>query len=270
MRRNARKNRIALFAAFCLVFSGCALLKPAWHFEVQTRRAAFDRSYAKDGTLLAGVDYELPYLTLEHDALAHSAEPPTEMASARDAFNDEMERYLRELPALRALRTMAADDKTLSERGGFSLQSAYLARLSVESVYQTQRLVSVCLRGEEQTGGAHPTPCAVTWNYDLKGARFLVWGDLTDRPAALREKLTEEVAAQLAASGRAERFFPEWEERLADAQAYFAEDGLHLVFSTYEIAPFSEGTPEFVIAYETLAPYWNAYGRELLKESPAP
>ncbi len=266
MKQNVWGNLTALFTALCLVLSGCALLKPAWHFEVETRRVAFDRSYAKDGTLLAGVDYELPHLKLEHDALAHSNEPPEAMAAARDAFNDEMERYLRELPALGVLRTMAADGKMLSERSGFDFSGAYLAQLSVSNVYRTQRLVSVCVRGEEQTGGAHPTPCAVAWNYDLKTARFLVWGELTDRPDEFREKLAEEIGAQLEASGGSERFFPDWMERLGNAQAFFAENGLHLVFPVYEAAPFSEGTPEFTVPYEGLSPYWNAYGRELLKK----
>ena len=245
-----RGNLIAALTAFCLVLGGCALFKPAWHFETRTQRMAYEQSYANDGTLLAVVDYELPRLTLAHDALAHSDEPPKGMAAARDAFNTEMEGFYARLPALSELRSMAASDKAASEAAGFAFRGAYRSRLSPESVYQTQGLLSVCVRGEEYTGGAHALPFAMVWNFDLTRGEFLVWGDFTDRPEELRAKLEEETGAA----------------DLEDAQVYFAPDGAHIVFSVYQTAPFSEGMPEFAVPYETLAPYWNARGRELLKK----
>ena len=245
-----RGNLIAALAALCLVLGGCALFTPAWHFETEIRRVTYEQSYANDGTPLAVVDYELPRLTLAHDALAHSAEPPEEMAAARDTFNDAMERFSAGLPTIGELRAMAASGKTLTERAGFAFRGAYLCRVSPESFYQTQRLLSVCARGEEYTGGAHTLPFAVVWNYDLERGEFLLWGDFTDRPDDLRAKLIEETGAA----------------DLEGAQVYFAGDGAHIVFSVYQIAPFSEGTPEFIVSYETLAPYWNARGRELLKK----
>ena len=244
-----RGNLIAALTALCLVLGGCALFKPAWHFETETRRMAYEQSYANDGTLLALVDYELPRLTLDHDSLAHSDEPPEAMAAVRDAFNAGMEGFYAGLPTVSELRAMAADDKRLSEAAGFALRGAYFCRLSPESVYQTQGLLSVCARGEEYAGGAHALPFAVAWNFDLSRGEFFVWGDLTDRPDDLRAKLMEE-------AGVAD---------LEGAQVYFAGDGAHIVFSVYQIAPFSEGMPEFTVPYETLAPYWNARGRTLLQ-----
>lgn len=244
-----RRNLIAALAALCLVLGGCALFQPAWYFETETRRMTYEQSYAKDGTPLAIVDYELPRLRLEHDALEHSDEPPEEMAKARDAFNAEMERFYAELPTLSELRSMAADDKALSEAAGFASRGAYLCRVSPESIYQTRRLLSVCARGEEYTGGAHALPFAVVWNFDLERGEFLAWGDLTDRPEELGAKLAE-------AAGVAE---------LEGAQVYFTGDGLHITFPVYQIAPFSEGMSEFTVPYETLAPYWNARGREIMK-----
>lgn len=211
---------------------------------------AYEQSCANDGTALAVVDYELPRLTLAHDALAHSDEPPEEMAAARDAFNAEMERFYAGLPTLSELRAAAAADKAISEAAGFTLRGAYRSRLSPESVYQTRRLLSVCARGGEYTGGAHALPFAVAWNFDLERGEFLAWGDFTDRPDELYAKLTEE-------TGVAD---------LEGAQVYFAADGAHIIFPVYRIAPFSEGMPEFTVPYETLAPYWSARGRELLKK----
>ena len=244
-----RENLMAALAALCLALGGCAFFAPAWHFETETRRMAYEQSYANDGSLLAVVDYELPRLTLAHDALAHSDEPPEEMAAARDAFNAGMERFYVGLPALSELRVMAADDKAISEATGFTLRGAYFSRLSPESVYRTRRLLSVCARGEEYTGGAHATPFAVVWNFDLERGEFLVWSDFTDQADVLRAKLAEEAGAA----------------DLEGAQVYFAGDGAHIVFSVYQIAPFSEGTPEFTVPYKTLAPYWNARGLELLQ-----
>lgn len=248
--RELAKPIAALLAALCLFLGGCAFFQPAWRFETQTRRMAYEQSYANNGTLLAFVDYELPRLTLEHDALAHSDEPPEEMAASRDAFNAEMDRFYAGLPAVGGLRAMAASDRAASEAAGFAFRGAYLCRVSPESVYRTQRLLSVCARGEEYTGGAHALPFAKVWNFDLERGEFLVWGDLTDRPDELRAKLAE-------AAGVAD---------LEGAQVYFTGDGAHIVFSVYQIAPFSEGMPEFTVPYEALAPYWNARGRELLKK----
>lgn len=233
-----------------MMLGGCAFFTPAWHFETEIRRIAYEQGYAKDGTPLAVVDYELPRLTLAHDALAHSAEPPEEMAAARDAFNAEMERFSAQLPTVSELRSMAADDRAVSEAAGLMFRGEYLCRLSPESLYRTQRLLSVCVRGEEYAGGAHALPFAVAWNFDLARGEFLAWGDFTDQPDELRAKLVEE-------AGGAD---------LEGAQVYFAEDGAHIVFSVYQIAPFSEEMPEFTVPYETLAPYWNARGRELLKK----
>ena len=244
-----RGKLIAALTALCLILAGCALFSPAWHFEAEIRRMTYEQSYANDGTLLAVVDYELPRLTLAHDALAHSDEPPEEMAAVRDAFNAEMERFYGGLPALAELRAMAAYAKAVSETG-FALHGAYLSRLSPESVYRTRRLLSVCARGEEYTGGAHALPFAVVWNFDLTRGEFLVWGDFTDRPEDLRAKLMEETGAA----------------DLEGAQVYFTEDGAHVLFPVYQIAPFSAGMPEFTVPYETLAPYWNALGRELLQK----
>lgn len=272
--KQGRKNRISalavlivLLAAACAAVSGCALLKPAWRFEVKTKRMAYEQTHAKDGTLLATVDVKLPQLVITHDALAHSAEPPAAMTTARDVFNAEMERFHDGIPALSKLRTAASDDRSAAEKGGFAFREGYRVRLRPESVYQTRYLLSVCVRGEEYTGGAHPMPCAAVWNFDLEGGRFLTLGDMTDRVDDLRALLAKEIAEQIGTSGDASHYFADYAARtetLEGAQLYFAEDGLHVLFSVYQIAPFSEGEPEFVVSYAALKPYWNAYGRELL------
>lgn len=266
---NHRAARLLLLLAACALLAGCALLKPAWHFETETRRAVRDETSASDGTTLAEINVKLLYLTLEHDGLAHSAEPPAAMTRARDAFNDEMDRFAAELPTLRELRNAAASEKTLSEAGGFAFPGSYTVELKPESVYLTQRLLSVRVGGEADTGGAHPLPCATVWNFDLESGRFFAWSELTDRPDELRARLAEEIAAQLEASGAAERYFPDAAARIASlegAQVYFAEDGVRVAFSVYQIAPFSEGAPEFTVPYEALDACWNKRGREVLKK----
>ncbi len=266
---NNCKMPFSLLLVLCFALAGCALLKPAWHFETETRRTARDEAFASDGTLLAEINVKLPYLTIEHDGLAHSAEPPAAMTGACDAFNAEMDRFAEELPPLRELRSAAASEKSLLEADGFVLPGAYSVEMRPESVYLTQRLLSVRVGGEAYAGGAHPLPCAAAWNYDLQDARFFAWSELTDRPDELRARLAEEIVAQLKASGKAERCFSDYAARIASlegAQVYFAEEGVRVAFSTYQIAPFSEGTPEFTVSYEALDGCWNKHGREVLKK----
>lgn len=268
-RRNDSVLPLCALLFLCALLASCALLRPAWHYELETRRAARDTAFANDGTELAEIDVKLPYLTVEHDGLPHSKEPPEDMTRVRDAFNAEMDRFAAALPTLRALRASAADERAVTERAGFAFPGGYSVRLEPESVYLTQRLVSVRVGGEAYTGGAHPLPCAAAWNYDLENGRFFAWSELTDRPDELRERLAGEIDAQLAASGAKERYFADLAARvrsLEGAQVYFAEDGVRVAFSAYQLAPFSEGAPEFTVSYEALAPYWNARGQKMLKK----
>ncbi len=252
--------------ALCALLSGCAARRVEWRFAVETARAARDEAYARDGTLLASVDYELPRLALAGENAAPGAAPPEELAAVRDTFNAEMERFFEGLPTLRELRVAAADDRELLRRVGADSFSGYESRLAVAETWRTERLVSVCVRGAERTGGVHTIPYAAAWSFDLRDGRFLMWSDLTDRPDALRRALANEILAQIGTP--AEAYYPDYADdvrALEGACVWFGGDGVRVAFSAYQL---SSDERTFTVPYARVAECWNAYGRELL-EKPA-
>lgn len=252
---------IFILSALCLTLSGCAPREAAWSFSLETWHDADDYT-ARDGTMLAWYVYELPRLTLTCDL--PGAEPPTEMAAARDVFNAEIAHrraLLRE--EYHELEQLAIGTYIDNGAEGFEPLGQSLA---VTQSYRTARLLSVRADGFSDWGGAHPVAFAAAWNFDLEGGAFVTWRNLTDRPDALRAALASEILTQIETEQA--RCFPDCAARveaLEGADVYFSEDGVHIVFSAYTIAPYASGLPEFTVPYQTLAPYWNEYGGKLLK-----
>lgn len=256
-----RIRRAAALLALCLTLAGCALRAPAWQFTLETRRDADDYT-ARDGTMLSWYAYELPRLTVEGGR--PGAEPPAEMTAACEAFNAEIARCRTLLgEEYHALEQLAIGTYIDNGAAGFQMTGQ---RFAIVESRQTDRLLCVRADGCNDWGGAHPVEFTVVWNFDLASGAFVTWRDLTDRPDALRAVLASEMFAQIGED--AERYFPNCAARvetLEGAELYFAADGVYVVFQPYTIAPYAAGLPQFTVPWEKLAPYWNEYGKELLK-----
>ncbi len=256
------RKRLLLLLALVLTLSGCH--RGTWRLELETRRDA-DDAWAQDGTMLSWYTYELPRLAAV-PADGARGEPPEELSAACDAFNDEIEYWRAQLLA-------EYDEMEQHARAAFPERGIYGFTSLGESVeltqsWRTPRLLSVRADGLADWGGAaRPVPFAAAWSFDLAEGCFVSWEEMTDRPDALRKVFADAVLARIAASPEA--YYPDCAaavEALEGAALYFAADGVRLIFDTCVIAPRGEKLPEFTVPYETLAPYWNDYGRALLKE----
>lgn len=249
--------------ALCLALSGCARGGSAavWSFECEQHRYA-DDFYASDGALLSWCSYSLPRLRLSCEG-GSGAEPPEGMAAAKEAFNAEAEHRLSLLEEeYRELEQLAVGRYAVEGEEGFR---PCFQSLELTETRLTERLLCVRCEGLKDWGGERPLPCAAALCFDLKNGRFVTWRELTEDAEGLRSAMARELEAQLS---EREGFYPDAAERAAgafwDAEVYFADDGAHLIFPAYLLAPYSSELPELTVSYEALRPFLNEYGKELL------
>ena len=257
----------ALALALCLALplTGCAK-KPSWRYELDTRRDAGDYT-ARDGTLLSWYGYELPYLRLLSDDAAPGAEPPEDLAAARDAFNAAIERWHAQLSEeYHDMEQMAIGDFIDNGAESFSQTGNCVG---IAETYQTARLLSVRMEGYSDWGGAYPWSFVRAWAFDLETGEFVQWYDLAKEPDALRAALAAEVIRQAREQRLDRGFYDGWEEeaeRFDGCEVYLGGEALTVVFSEQLLGPRAAGRPEFSIAYGDVSQYFNDYGKQLLKK----
>ena len=229
---------------------------------------------ADDGTALLIEKYDLPLLevrTAAGEVYAPSeaaGELPPEYRAAL-AFNAEMQR------AADLLDASAAEDLEMARDHYASLDAEqraywvnYAEELTANSSYRHSGLLSVWGTGYFNLGGAHGWAHARTWNFDLTGGSFLTLDDLdaqSSTDSALGETLTHTLAMaileQIDAQGLGEYYFEDHASYIFDLSAnanfYFDETGMTVVFDSAVIAPYAAGPQEFKIPYSR---FYNALG----------
>ena len=252
-----------------LALAGCAGKSASWSF-VLDRTFDTDDYTARNGTVLAACDYELPRLVLRSDDAAPGEQPPEAVATVRDAFNAEMEHQrallAEEYYELEQLAIADWSERSAEERERFTPTGNCI---EIVETRQTPRLLSVRAAGYSNWGGAYPWGLARAWNFDLKTGAFVTWKDLTDQPDALCTALADEVKRQARERGLDRGFFDGWEadvEQFEGCSVYFGADTLTVVFDDQLLGPHAAGMPEFAIDCDGVSRYFNNYGKELLKK----
>lgn len=221
--------------------------------EYQLDAAAAENTFtAEDGTEVAHYSYTL--LTL---AVVNEGELSQETAEAAgrnvDVFNE----------------TMAALMEKSAETGRVMGEDAlvgYTAR-DRDSVYYYDEtsargillgeIISVRLDNERFTGGAHPNRYASSFLFDLRAGQFINPLQIADTPEEFRmgaavvlmEKLEER-------EDILEDCWPEYPEiisRWNEGTVLFDEEGMLVVFSPYELGPYTMGEVELRVTNEELA-----------------
>ena len=259
---------IALALALALPLAGCSK-SSTWNF-VLDRKYDADNYTARDGTVLAAYDYELPRLALVSGDASPGEQPPETVTAVRDAFNAEMEHrralLAEEYHEMEQLAIADWSDRSAEERAWFTPTGN---GVEIVETRQTPRLLSVRAAGYANWGGAYPWGFACAWNFDLRTGAFVTWKDLPDQPDALRAALAAEVMRQAREQGLDSGFFDGWEaevERFEGCAVYFGADALTVVFDDQLLGPHAAGMPEFAIDCDGVSRYFNNYGKELLKK----
>lgn len=231
-----------------------------------------DKAQAEDGTTLASYTFQLPVLT----AVREDGTPITDARSeaeeqalaAAAVFNEKFGKWAaaEEFPEF---VTSAEEDLAL-RREWDAQWMPYELTLDC-TAYQTDRIISVAGLYYSYTGGAHPNTWQLGWNFDLEEGGFFGPEMLADG-TELQEAVSGEIIRQAQlplenGSIPAEWYWEDYEAIIANWASYtvsFDEEGMVVIFSPYELAPYAAGPQTFRLSYEWLEPHLSAHGRALL------
>lgn len=243
--------------------------EPTWRYALSAETVGAGEIKGDDGAVLATQSYELPVLITVCDGDAKEA--PEEMRKVCDAFSKGVRDYTNE-DVWDTLWDIGHEAKEIYQ-SCFEDGREFIPladELTVQDTRQDGDLVSVRAFAYINLGGAHPDWGYFGWNFDLATGTFFKLSDLTDSPAELHRLFSHAVVRELADSELFEvlndDFYVTVDER-EDYSVFFGEDGAHVWFDEYEIAPRAAGIPEVTVSYGEFARYLNERGRRLLNLS---
>ena len=231
-----------------------------------------DKAQAEDGTTLASYTFQLPVLT----AVREDGTPITDARSeaeeqalaAAAVFNEKFGKWAaaEEFPEF---VTSAEEDLAL-RREWDAQWMPYELTLDC-TAYQTDRIISVAGLYYSYTGGAHPNTWQLGWNFDLEEGGFFgseVLADGTELQEAVSGEIIRQAQLPLEdGTVPAEWYWEDYEAIIANWASYtvsFDEEGMVVIFSPYELAPYAAGPQTFRFSYRWLEPHLSVHGRALL------
>lgn len=292
------KKYVSLTLALCLLvlLGGCAgqastnpqstqtgsplvPLTPAEEITYEVVTDRYEESVCSDdGTLLMAISFALPRLQAFSDGQlieAPATAVQTEAMERVTAFNESFDQW-RESENTDEIIASAKDHYEAAS-DWFSEDLHYSEELSC-TVYRTGTLISVAASYYSYLGGAHPNTVYLSWNFDLDSGAFLTIPELATDPQAFTLAVADMLETQAAERFRddpdfgglpiSDIYWGDYRETMekwgSDYAASFDEDGLTVIFSAYELAPYAAGPQEFHFPYSALDRYWSDSGRTAL------
>ena len=240
----------------------------AWHYEVKTENVK--DKYEDGGVVLAKTDNDYPVLELVCDG-GDGKQPPEEMQTVADAFNRGSWGYMLELDSAYELGVSALEQYNGTDAAYRQYFSPYSDITEICSTYEHGELLDVQIFHSVYWGGAHGAEDFRNFHFDLKTGEFFELSDLTDTPEKLRSAIAGDIIDGIFERGEERAYFDGFAQTIKEREEYnvsFGEDGISVIFSEYEIAPYASGMPEFSVPYEKIARFLNERGRRLLDLPP--
>lgn len=126
------------------------------------------------------------------------------------------------------------------------------AQIDGEVVYQSPEIISIAITSYVNTGGAHGTSNISFLNFNAEDGQKLTNEQLITDITAFKTMAKPYFDKTIAAKDNA---VFDLEDFQLPANIAYTEDGLVLLYNTYEIAPYSTGIIEFKIPFEKAKPY---------------
>ena len=168
-----------------------------------------------------------------------------------DNFNSRMDALMKDV--LARGREMGEDAAELYEAGG--LAEPYYDE-TCAGFYQAGQVISVRLDNSSYTGGAHPNSYTASQNFDLGTGQFIDPAQAADDPESFRAGAAELLLEKAEALESRAEFWTDYAEIIArwnEGSAVFDGEGMLVIFSPYELGPYSMGSVELRLSYEELA-----------------
>lgn len=212
-------------------------------------------------TVLAVFNYQTLQLSVRNpDAV--SPEDAARAARNVEVFNSKMEEITAELGEQEAAVTAAAEAAAASS----PLSAEYEDSAEMSAVFCGD-VISTCLHRWGYTGGAHPNRYAVSYLFDLAAGQFIDPIQLADDPEAFRTGVEELLLEKAEEDARRENFWEDYASVVArwnEAGLEFDGQGLSVIFSPYELGPYSCGEITLHLGWEELEPLLGPGGMERL------
>lgn len=224
-------------------------VEPEYQLDAATAENTFT---AEDGTEVAHYTYTL--LTL---AVVNGEELPQEIAEAVernvDLFNETMAVLMEKSSEMgRIMGEDALSGYTVWDRNSIYYYDETSARGELLGEIVSVRLDNQCF-----TGGAHPNRYVSSFLFDLRAGQFINPIQIADTPEAFRTGAAAVLLEKLEERGDIlGSCWPEYAEiisRWNEGTVLFDEEGMLVVFSPYELGPYSMGEVELRVTYEELA-----------------
>lgn len=222
---------------------------------------------SEGGRKLADYSYQLLVLSV---ANLEELSPEEAEAAQRnvETFHAKMSALMEELTAYGAVM---GDDAAQMERDGYTIE-AYYDRAAASGTMAGD-LVSVRVDQCSYTGGAHPNRYTSSYLFDLRIGQFIDPTQLADDPAAFQCGAAELLREKADAITRnRDGYWPDYGEiisRWSEGAVLFDEEGMLVLYSTYELGPYVMGEVELRLSYEELAGLIGDGGLARLGMAPA-
>ena len=232
-----------------------------------------DEALAEDGTQLAVYRFDLPELKAVREdgtAVTEAQNETEEQAlSVIAAFNEKFGKWAA-AEEFHEIVTWAEEQYAAMLAEGHEWYAPYTLELDC-TVYQTEHMISVSGVYYSYTGGAHPNTWLLGWNYDLETGEFFS-PEVLSEGTELQDAVTAEIIRQAQIPTEegyipVEMYWEDYEEIIANWPSYavaFGEEGMDVVFSAYELAPYAAGPQTFHLSYAFLQPHLSQQGAALL------
>lgn len=266
-----KERWLVLPVACILLLAGCAgmaLFDPAPSREEreapQTAETCEEPAYeivpfttgnqfrSEDGKPLAVYNYQIVLLALGNADAVSPADAETAERNI-EAFNSRMRTAADEMAEQG--QAMAVDAAEVYGEYGF-LAAEYEDDAETSAVFCGE-IISVCLRRSSYTGGAHPNCYTESFLFDLGTGQFTDSIQLADNPAAFLSGTAELLLEKAEDHPAYDSFWQDYTDLIArwnEGTVLFDSEGMTVVYSPYEIAPYGMGAVELRLDWEELAP----------------
>ena len=126
--------------------------------------------------------------------------------------------------------------------------------IETEKIYQSEAIITIAISTYEFQGGAHGNDKIVLLNLDAKIGKVLNHNDIiniNDKFNSIAEKHFKNSLEQSDSQSNMQDYFFGKSFQLPENMG-FSEDGLILLYNTYEVASYAQGYTEFVIPFEEI------------------
>ena len=126
--------------------------------------------------------------------------------------------------------------------------------IETEKIHQSEAIITIAISTYEFQGGAHGNDKIVLLNLDAKIGKVLNHNDIiniNDKFNSIAEKHFKNSLEQSDSQSNMQDYFFGKSFQLPENMG-FSEDGLILLYNTYEVASYAQGYTEFVIPFEEI------------------